>query len=148
MHSPRKWPYAAILKASASGLNDVTRSISHARKDDSSSAWKSWKPQYSRIFPNLSALMALGSLAPFLLEVCLRRYSGLAGEMGDYFGYNVFAVLWKAPLELKSLEQNGEAEPRSASFIAQHGALLSGERPVLGEFVRMPVLLHRIQTLV
>lgn len=49
-HSVRKWLYAAILNASASELNEATRSFNHAIKVGSSSAWKSWKPQYSRIW--------------------------------------------------------------------------------------------------
>jgi hypothetical protein len=97
------------------------------------------------ILPNLGALMALGSLTPFLLEICFQRYAGLAGQMGYDLGDNLFPIRWKAPLELKRLKQNGEAEPSSASFIPQQGALLAGECPVLGEFVWMPVLLHRLQ---
>src|ERR1700678_1749089 len=99
------------------------------------------------VLSNLGALMALGPLAPFLFEVCLRWHTGLVGQIENDRGYNFLAPLWKVPFELKRLEQYGEAEPGRAGFIAQQGALLAGERPVLGEFIWMPILLHRLQTL-
>jgi hypothetical protein len=40
------------------------------------------------ILPNLGALMALGSLTPFLLEICFQRYAGLDGQMGYDLGDN------------------------------------------------------------
>jgi hypothetical protein len=53
-------------------------------------------------------LTALSSLAPFLLEVYFQWYAGLAGQMGYDLGDNIFAVLWKAPIEMNDLAACGE----------------------------------------
>ena len=53
----------------------------------------------------------------------------------------ILAVIRKAPLKLETLEQDGETEPSGAGLVAHQFALVGGERPVSGEFVRVPVLL-------
>jgi hypothetical protein len=51
-------------------------------------------------------------------------------------------VLWEAPIALEGFQQHGETEPGGAHLVAEQCALVQGECPVLGEFIRVPVLLH------
>jgi hypothetical protein len=85
------------------------------------------------MFANLSALAALGTLAPFSLGVSLGRHAGLAGKMHDDAAGNVLAAIREASIELEGFKQDGEAEPGGARFVVE-----------LGEFVGVPVLLHRV----
>jgi integrase len=50
----------------------------------------------------------------------------------------------EAPLILKGFQQDGEGEPRRARLLAQQALFVVRERPMMGEFVRVPGLLHRI----
>jgi hypothetical protein len=95
------------------------------------------------VFANTSALTALGPFAPLPFGVGLGRHSGLAGKMHHHAVGNVLALIGESSVELEGLKQDGEAEPGGARFVAEQFTLVGGERPVLGELVRVLVLLHR-----
>jgi hypothetical protein len=94
------------------------------------------------VLANLGALVALGPLAPLPFGVRSRRHASLAGEVGHDAVGNVLTAIRKAPIELESFEQDGETEPGGACLIGKEIILVCGQRPMLGEFVRVPVLLH------
>jgi pimeloyl-ACP methyl ester carboxylesterase len=70
-------------------------------------------------------------------------HAGLASEMHDDATGNVLAAVRKAPIELEGFEQNGETEPSGTRLVGEQFTLVGSQRPVLGEFIRVPVLLHR-----
>jgi hypothetical protein len=63
--------------------------------------------------------------------------------MHDDAAGNFLAAIGEASIELEGFEQNGETEPGGARFVAEQFTLLGSQRPVLGEFIRVPVLLIR-----
>jgi hypothetical protein len=71
-------------------------------------------------------------------------HAGLASEMHDDATGNVLAAVRKAPIELEGFEQNGETEPSGTRLVGEQFTLVGSQRPVLGKFIRVPVLLHRI----
>ena len=62
--------------------------------------------------------------------------------MSHHRARNILTTLGEAPVQLKGLEQDGETEPRGASFVAEQFTLVRRECPEAGEFIRVPVLLH------
>src|SRR6516164_9646140 len=94
------------------------------------------------VFANLSALVALSSLAPLPLGVRLGRHACLTGEMRNDAAGNALAAIREAPIELEGFEQNGETEPSGTRLVGEQFAFVRGKRPVLGEFVGVPILLH------
>jgi hypothetical protein len=55
---------------------------------------------------------------------------------------STLTALREPPAKLESFEQDGEAEPGRACLVAEQCTHLVGKRPVLGEFVRVPILFH------
>src|SRR5262249_56268175 len=91
---------------------------------------------------NLGTLVALRTLAPLPLIVRVRRYTGLLGEIRNDGDSDVLPARWEAPLVLEDFQQHGKTEPGGAGLVPEQGALVRGERPVLGQFVRVPLRLH------
>ena len=57
-------------------------------------------------------------------------------------GRDLFRGIGETPVHLEGFQQDGEAQTSRPGLVAQQFALLCGYRPVLCEFVGMPVLLH------
>lgn len=91
---------------------------------------------------NLGPLVALGALTPLSVGVHSWRYADLAREMDNDTPGNVFPAAREAPIKFKSFEQNGETEASGPHLVAEEFVLIRRERPVMGKFVRVPVLLH------
>lgn len=91
------------------------------------------------VLTNLGPLVTLRALAPLLFGVRFLRRAGLSCEMCHDASGNVFAAIRKAPIELESFKQDGETEAGGAGLVADQFALFGGERPMLNEFVRVPV---------
>jgi hypothetical protein len=62
--------------------------------------------------------------------------------VGDKADGHALATLWEAPIALEDLQEHGETEADGARLVAEPCALVQGECPVLGEFIRGPALLH------
>lgn len=81
---------------------------------------------------------------PIDLRINLGQYCSLVGEVRDDAGGYLFVGGRKASLVLEGLEQQGKAEPGGTPLVGQEVMFVGRERPVLGEFIRVPVLLHRL----
>lgn len=94
--------------------------------------------------PDLRAVVALRALAPLALRVHGGGHADLRGEVGDDAPRHVFPARRKAPFELEGFEEDSEPEPCRPDLVPEQGVLLCREGPVPREFVRVPVLLHRL----
>lgn len=73
----------------------------------------------TEVLANLGALVTLGPFAPLPIEVHSRRHTGLSGEVGHNAGSDILTAIREAPLELESLDKNGETESGGAGLVAQ-----------------------------
>jgi hypothetical protein len=117
-------------------------SVSFAQPGDQGGLVLGAEQAEAAVLANLGALVPLCALTPLPLGVRFRWHAGLSGEVGDDAAGNVLAAIREASIELESFEQDGEAEPGGARLVAEKFTLVRGEGPVLGEFFRVPVLLH------
>ena len=120
----------------------IGRSDSFAQPRDEGGFVFRMKNPETEILANLGALVALGPLAPFFIEVRSWRHTGFTGEVGHYAAGNILAAIRKAPLDLERLEEDGKTEPSGTALVTQQFAFIWGKCPVLSKFIRVPVLLH------
>jgi hypothetical protein len=92
---------------------------------------------------NLGAVAARRAAVSVHCGVRFHGYIHLLSQVhDDGYGHGVTPHR-EASLILKGFEQDGEGEPGGASLMAEQETLLVRKRPMLDEFVRMPVLLYR-----
>ena len=93
------------------------------------------------MFAHLSLLEEpLRSLTPVLLEIDFRHHSNLfSHERDDATAYLVLP-LGEASIELEGFQQYGKVEPGGSAFVAERIAFVRGQRPMLDQFSRAPIL--------
>src|SRR5260370_31052471 len=90
---------------------------------------------------HLRPLESLRSVAPVLFEIPFGQHTELPGDESDDALGDVASSLGETAVELKSLQQNGEVEPRG-SALAEQIVLMRGQQPMPGQFIGVPLLLH------
>jgi hypothetical protein len=71
------------------------------------------------VLANLSALIALGALAPLRFGVRFGGHARLTGEVSDDIGANLLAAVREAPVKLEGFKQNSEAELENIALISR-----------------------------
>jgi hypothetical protein len=94
------------------------------------------------VIAHLSPLEPLRSFTPALFEIDFRRDANLLSHKGDNAAGYVVLSLGEASAELEGLQQNGEVEPGGSAFVAEQISFIRGQRPMVGQFVRVSILLH------
>ena len=91
----------------------------------------------------------VGTVAPCRAAIPVRRrvrgerHRHLRGEVPKHGHWHGIATERETPLVLKGFQQDGEGEPGCPRLLPEQAVVVVRERPMLGEFVRVPGLLHR-----
>src|SRR5262249_44577210 len=80
--------------------------------------------------------------APLPLIIYVRRYTGLLSEVRDDVDRHILGTCREAPLVLENFQQHGKTESGRPGLVTEQGALVRRERPMLGQFVWVPLRLH------
>src|SRR5512143_1502325 len=91
---------------------------------------------------NLFAIPLAAAARQVVLREGIRLDPELAGEVIPGGGGDLLPVAGKPTLQLKELQRDGEAESTPVGSPGQQLPLFSGQRPVLGEFLLVPVSFH------
>ena len=92
---------------------------------------------------DLGAVVLDRAAAPVVPQVLLGRHAHLLGEMDDHRAGDLLPRPREAPVPPEHFEQHGEAQPCRACLVGQQRQLIRRQRPLLNQFILVPLPLHR-----